>query len=76
MIDLSNNHIGDEVAKALADALKENSELKMIDLSDNNTGDEGAKALITKVFGILICHSILIFLSYLQLFSIYLSKIY
>ena len=39
------NHIGDEVAVALADALKENNSLTSINLERNHIGDEGAVAL-------------------------------
>ena len=44
-INLSDNTIGDEDAKALADALKTNKTLHTLDLSGNEIGDTGAKAL-------------------------------
>ncbi len=39
------NCIGDEGAKALAEALETNATLTSINLTENNIGDEGAKAL-------------------------------
>jgi Ran GTPase-activating protein (RanGAP) involved in mRNA processing and transport len=44
-LDLSGLYIGDEGAKAVAEALKVNSTLQTIDLVGNSIGDEGAKAV-------------------------------
>jgi hypothetical protein len=44
-IYLYSNSIGDEGAKAVAEALKVNSMLQTIYLYSNSIGDEGAKAV-------------------------------
>jgi hypothetical protein len=44
-IDVYSNHIGDEGASALADALKVNKSVMAIYLGDNGIGAEGASAL-------------------------------
>jgi hypothetical protein len=44
-LDLSGNNIGDDGAKAIADALKVNHSLETLYLNDNNIGDDGAKAI-------------------------------
>src|ERR1700729_2155198 len=44
-IYLSDNQIGDEGAKAIADALKVNNNITDIDLAYNQIGTEGAKAI-------------------------------
>jgi Ran GTPase-activating protein (RanGAP) involved in mRNA processing and transport len=44
-LDLSYNSIGDDGAKALAEALKTNSTLTTLDLQNNSIGPDGAKAL-------------------------------
>ena len=48
---LASNNIGDEGAKAIADALKSNTSLTTIDLRGNNIGDEGAKAIAEALKG-------------------------
>ncbi|KAL0251107.1 hypothetical protein GEMRC1_000321 [Eukaryota sp. GEM-RC1] len=42
---MKGNSIGDEGARALADALKINTTVTSINLSSNSIGDEGARAL-------------------------------
>jgi hypothetical protein len=44
-LDLSVNNIGDDGAKQIADALKDNRSLKHLCLLDNKIGDDGAKAI-------------------------------
>jgi len=44
-VNLNNKSIGDEGAKALANALRTNSTVTVLNLGDNSIGDEGAKAL-------------------------------
>ena len=44
-LDLHFNQIGDEGAKAIAEALKVNPVLTKLDLSVNNLGDAGKKAV-------------------------------
>ncbi|CAK0801876.1 unnamed protein product [Prorocentrum cordatum] len=45
LLRLDDNSLGDDNAKALAEALKANTALQRIKLSKNHIGDEGAKAL-------------------------------
>ena len=45
-LNLYENKIGDEGAKALAEALQENQTLTSLVLWDNKIGDEGGKALL------------------------------
>ncbi len=45
MVNLFNNHIGDEGIKDLADGLEENRTLTVMDLANNRFGDAGAVAL-------------------------------
>ena len=44
-LDLFNNNIGDEGAKAIADAVAASGSLTYLEIGNNNIGDEGAKAL-------------------------------
>jgi len=44
-LNINENNLGDEGAKALAEGLKANKTLKSLDLSLNYIGDEGAKAI-------------------------------
>ena len=48
-LNLHDNDIGDEGAKALATAMKENENIKLtsLNLRANNIGDEGARAIAT-----------------------------
>ena len=50
-LDLFDNRIGDEGAKALASALRVNGVLTSIDLRRNNLGDKGKKAIQDAVSG-------------------------
>jgi len=45
-IDLTGSEIGDEGAKAVAEALRVNKSIMVIGLMRNRIGDEGAKALV------------------------------
>ena len=45
MLYMSNNNIGVEGAKAIAEALKVNKSITELYLWNNNIGDEGAKAI-------------------------------
>ncbi|CAF4323214.1 unnamed protein product, partial [Didymodactylos carnosus] len=44
-LDISNNNISDERAKAIAEGLKRNQTLTTLDISNNSISDEGAKAI-------------------------------
>ena len=44
-MQLSDNDIGNDGAKAIADALKDIHSLEKLDLSRNKIGDDGAKAI-------------------------------
>ena len=51
-VELNNNNIGDEGAKALAEALRVNHTLRKLDLRGNNgSGDAGKEALREAVKG-------------------------
>jgi Ran GTPase-activating protein (RanGAP) involved in mRNA processing and transport len=50
-LELSGNEIGDEGAKAIAEALKFNAVLTKLDLEYNNMGDAGKKAVQDAVRG-------------------------
>ena len=50
-LELGNNSIGDDGAKAIAEALKVNAVLTELHLYDNNLGDAGNKAVQDAVKG-------------------------
>ena len=52
-LDLGYNRVGPDGARALADALKENTTLTTLGLSRNGIGDDGAQALLAAITDLL-----------------------